>query len=94
MATEYDDADCQQPTGNTKIVSADIYGVDGVGDGSCALLGANYFHSACMDDGSVSSQTFGADDKTCSGDVYSESGSSGATSAICSTVEVDGLFYK
>ena len=92
LATEYKDSDCQTPTGKTEILSTTIYGIEGVGDGSCAILGANYFHTACMDDGSTLSQTFGTGDNTCSVEVYSESRSTG--DITCDTVEVNGLYYN
>ena len=91
VATEYTDVNCRNPTGKTEIVSTSI---SGVGDGKCTRLGTNNFRTSCNDDGRVSSQYFGSDDNSCSGEVYSDSESLGDPSSRCDPFEMDGLYYN
>ena len=91
VATEYKDVNCQNPTGKTEIVSTSI---SGVGDGKCTRLGTFNFRASCNDDGRVSSQQFGSDDNSCSGEVYSDSESLGDPSSRCDPFEMDGLYYN
>ena len=95
IATEYNDEDCSDPTGNTEIVTG-RYAIFGAHTGECTQFWhfSDYSISECLEDGSTTSQHFSSDDITCSGDVRREIHTPLFSPPPCSTAPVDGLFYR
>lgn len=94
MATEYYDASCTEPTGNTEIVSSGSE--EGEVNGECYEIspGTGYSAGECRDDGSYIVQTFLPNDDKCSGEVWVQTTSPAKFSPpLCSAVAVDGLYY-
>lgn len=92
VANEYAAASCTEPTGNTVVLSGDIYGATG----TCREDENGFFtHSQCNTDGTMSAQLFAADDDTCSGDVWVEVLSAiGTGNLFCIVNDVDGMYYR
>lgn len=75
-------------------MTADLF-IPGFGQGNCVdVADAVWMQAECLSDGTLVSQTFAADDSTCSGDVWMESSSSEELQSLCSTVQVGDFYYK
>lgn len=94
IANEYNDEDCNEPTGNAVVISGDGL-VFGSHRGECAKsFFGRYSMSECFADGRVISQFFSPDDDTCSGEVWSQVNHAAEYSPpLCSPRAVGGMYH-
>lgn len=88
VGTEYNDAGCTDPTGNTVVISG--------GDGECAqdLAGSANTMAECRADGTIVVQQFLLEDETCSGDViYQTTIPTQSLASSCTAGTAGGLYY-
>lgn len=74
VGTAYTDDECTEPTGDTEIISNDLWGNFGSGD-TCTTSGdttVGNIDTVCLPDGTIVVQAFAPSDDSCSGDVWYE----------------------